>query len=88
MKGKFSDINRVFNNPDDFWGVLFYGPNEYKIDTAYNNLFDSFENNSKSTFEGPELTADIILNQPEIFYNDINTISFENEKKNNQNRYD
>ena len=81
MKGKFSDIDKVFNGPDDFFGVLFYGPNEYKIDIAYNNLFNSFENNSKIIFEGLELTADIILNQPEIFYNDINTISFESEKK-------
>jgi len=81
MKGKFSDIDRVFNSSDDFLGALFYGPNEYKIDKAYNNLFNSFGNNSKITFEAPELTADIILNQPEIFYNDINTISFESEKK-------
>ncbi len=35
MKGKFSDIDRVFNSSDDFLGALFYGPNEYKIDKAY-----------------------------------------------------
>ena len=81
MKGKISDIKKVINSPDDFYGVLFYGPNEYKINENYNNLFSLLNKDNNDTFELKEISTEIILNQPEFFFNEINTILLGGGKK-------
>ena len=39
MKGKISDIKNIIQNPDKFCGALLYGPNEYKVNENYQDLF-------------------------------------------------
>ena len=50
MKGKISDIKNIIQNPDKFCGALLYGPNEYKVNENYQDLFNLLnkENNNLS----------------------------------------
>jgi len=74
MKGKVSDIKNIIQNPNEFCGVLFYGPNEYKVNKNYHDLFDALNKGNNDTFELQEINTEIILNQTDIFFNEINTI--------------
>ena len=74
MKGKISDIKNIIQNPDKFCGALLYGPNEYKVNENYQDLFNLLNKENNNTFELQEFDTEIILNQPEIFFNEINTI--------------
>ena len=81
MKGKVSDIKNIINNPSEFHGVLFYGPNEYKVNENYHNLFNLLNKGNNNTFESQEIDTEIILNKPEFFFNEINTILLDGGRK-------
>ena len=75
MKGKIADINELITSPIEKFGVLLYGPNEYRVNKNYIKIYDELNKHNDEMLEAQELDANIILNQAETFFNEINTIN-------------
>ena len=75
MKGKIADINELLTSPIEKFGVLLYGPNEYRVNKNYIKIYDELNKHNDEMLEAQELDANIILNQAETFFNEINTIN-------------
>ena len=65
MKGKIADINELIIPPIEKFGVLLYGPNEYRINKNYIKIYDELNKHNDEILEAQELDANIILNQAE-----------------------
>ena len=74
MKGKISDINDLVTQPLKMFGALLYGPNEYRVNKNFDEIYNQLNQNNNEMIEAQQLNSDIILNQDQIFFNEINTI--------------
>ena len=75
MKGKLADINELILPPIEKSGVLLYGPNEYRVNKNYIKIYNELNKDNDEILGAQELDANIILNQAETFFNEINTIN-------------
>ena len=74
MKGKISDINDLVTQPLKMFGVLLYGPNEYRVNKNFDEIYKQLNQSNNEMLEAQQLNSNVILNQGEIFFNEINTI--------------
>ena len=74
MKGKISDINSLVTQPLKMFGALLYGPNEYRVNKNFDEIYKELNQNNDEVLEAQQLNSNIILNQNEVFFNEINTI--------------
>ena len=74
MKGKISDINDLVTQPLKMFGALLYGPNEYRVNKNFDEIYKQLNRNNDEMLEAQQLNSNIILNQNEVFFNEINTI--------------
>ena len=74
MKGKISDINDLVTQPLKMFGALLYGPNEYRVNKNFDEIYKQLNRKNDEMLEAQQLSSNIILNQNEVFFNEINTI--------------
>ena len=72
MKGKVQDIKDIIESPKTKLGILLYGPNEYQVNKNFNFIYNKLNSNTEF-IESKIIDSDIILNQSEFFFNEINT---------------
>ena len=75
MKGKISDINDLVTQPLKMFGALLYGPNEYRVNKNFDEIYKQLNQNNDEMLEAQQLNSNIILNQNEVFFNEINLLS-------------
>ena len=72
MKGKVQDLEDIIEKPITKFGILLYGPNEYQVNKNFNDIYNKISLTDEF-IETKIIDSDIILNQSEIFFNEINT---------------
>ena len=70
MKGKISDINDLVTQPLKMFGALLYGPNEYRVNKNFDEIYKQLNQSNDEMLEAQQLNSNIILNQNEVFFND------------------
>ena len=66
MKGKISDINDLVTQPLKMIGALLYGPNEYRVNKNFDEIYNQLNQNNNEMLEAQQLNSNIILNQDQI----------------------
>ena len=74
MKGKISDINDLVTQPLKMFAALLYGPNEYRVNKNFDEIYKQLNQNNDEMLEAQGVNSNLILNQNEVFFNEINTI--------------
>ena len=57
MKGKIADINELIIPPIEKFGVLLYGPNEYRVNKNYIKIYDELNKHNDEMLEAHVLQA-------------------------------
>ncbi|MEE2667965.1 MAG: hypothetical protein VYD95_03810, partial [Pseudomonadota bacterium] len=72
MKGNLKDLGTYLENINKYNLIMFYGPNGYSIEENYKKTFDYLNGENDGPFEAQELISKNILNETDIFYQQIN----------------
>ena len=55
MKGKISDINDLVTQPLKMFGALLYGPNEYRVNKNFDEIYKQLNQNNHEMLEAQKL---------------------------------